>query len=369
MGYTNVVMDGPIMLGVYDTYIGEINTGDSAELKAYLKINEQPVTADQIMGVNFTVQTPSVTTTVAAQFTLPVTSFTVGSTEGLQAPGVIYVANILGEPQVLSYTGIADDGITITGVSGGSSGSIIGLSANVVFVTTTQVSGAVNNDGAGFLRWTQTGMLGEYVAQCQFKLVTGELRSVMVSFTVVDPFNPVPPSEIDMIVEQVWLRLEDVFDSNEGGPWLRDMTKAHFDSTKIAAFIPEALLDINVQMPPTNFGIDLFTSAPDATMNPNQPLLVKGVLVLVIRHLMRSYTEIFTPTGQGQLVWPDRTRYQQAWGQIYQIEYQDYIAAVRLWKRTLYGFGHSALLTFSKAGRLFPYGTMSTRGIYRGYGG
>jgi hypothetical protein len=354
-------------LGVFDTYIGEINQGDSAELKAYLKINEQPVTADQISSATFTVQTPSVTAVVATQFSLPSSSFQVLSTEGIAAPGTAYVADILGNPQMLLFTGVALDGKTITGVSGGTAGMIIGQGSNITFVTTTLMVGAVNNDGAGFLRWTQTLMLGEYVAQCRFSLITGEQRSCMISFTVVDPFNPIAPSAVDMVVDQVWLRLEDVFDSNEGGPWLRDMTKAHFDSTKIAAFIPEALLDINVQMPPTNFDLSLFTSGPDAAMNPNMPLLVKGVLVLVIRHLMRSYTEIFTPTGQGQLVWPDRTRYQQAWGQIYTLEYQDYIAAVRLWKRTLYGFGHSALLTFNKAGRLFPYAGQSSRGIYRGY--
>lgn len=189
----------------------------------------------------------------------------------------------------------------------------------------------------------------------------------MVNFAVIDPMNPPEPSSVDQIVEQVMLRLEDCFDSTEGGPWLRDRSKAHFDGQKIADFIPEALLDINVQMPPTNFDISMFASPNPGTLNPNMPLLVKAVLCLTIRHLMRSYTEQFTPTGQGQLVWPDRTKYQQAWKAIYDVEYADYVAATRLWKRTGYQFGHSALLTFSKAGRLYPYSGMSTRGIYRGY--
>jgi hypothetical protein len=95
-------------------------------------------------------------------------------------------------------------------------------------------------------------------------------------------------------------------------------------------------------------------------------LLVKGVLILTIRHLMRSYTEQPTPQG-AQVVWHDRTRYQQLWNQVYQVEYADYIEKVRLWKRTTLNLGHSALLTISKAGRLYPYGSQRSRGIYRGY--
>jgi len=91
------------------------------------------------------------------------------------------------------------------------------------------------------------------------------------------------------------------------------------------------------------------------------------VLVLVIRHMMRSYTEQYTPTGQGQLVWADRTKYAQLWGAMYKVEQADYIQAVRLMKRSELALGSSALLMLSKAGRLYPFARFSTRGIYRGY--
>jgi hypothetical protein len=282
-------------LGVRN-FIGEINQTDTAELPAYLRINGQPVTADEILMVNYIVQQP--------------------------------------------------DG------------------------TVTNAQGDIQPDGSGFYRWTDTTDLGEYLVQAQFTLGSGEVRSVMTNFVVIDPFNLAEPSYQDLITEQVWLRLEDMFDSVQGGPWLRDETMAQFDSNKIADFIPEALLDINVQMPPTNFPIDYFTvpTVTDgvSTPNPNMPLLVKGVLVLVIRHLMRSYVEQAQLEG-GQVVWENRTNYQQAWTSQYQIEYADYIAAVRLWKRTTLNLGHSALLTFNKAGRMAPYGSQRSRGAFRGY--
>lgn len=274
-------------------YIGEVNQNDSAELRSYLKINDQPITQDQIAQVNFIIQQP--------------------------------------------------DG------------------------TQTTVAGEVLPDGAGFYRWTDTSQVGMHTVQAQFTLVWGEIRSVLESFAVIDPFNPPTPSFTDEVVAQVMLRLEDCFDSVEGGPWLRDRTMAHFDADKIAAFIPEALVEINVQMPPTSFTIDNFTMTSDPTQpNPNLPILVKGVLCLTIKHLMRSYTEQWIVQG-GQIVQPDRTRYQQAWGTMYQIEYKDFMDLVRLWKRTGLNLGHSALLTASKSGRLYPYGSQRSRGISRGY--
>lgn len=277
--------------------IGQINQGDTAELTAYLRVNEQPVTADQIQSVGFVVQKPD--------------------------------------------------------------------------TTSQTVPGMIQPDGSGFYRWTDTTETGEYRIQVQFILLSGEIRSVMQEFTVIDPFNPPVPSATDYVVDQVQLRLEDCFDSIDGGPWLRDRSLNAFDYSKIADFIPEALLDINVQMPPTSFTIDDFTTpvaipGQSSLPNPNLTLLAKGVLVLTIRHLMRSYTEQPTPQG-AQVVWQDRTRYQKLWSDIYQVEYADYIEKVRLWKRTALNLGHSALLTFSKAGRLYPYGSQRSRGVFRGY--
>lgn len=233
--------------------------------------------------------------------------------------------------------------------------------------TMTTQTGITLADGQGFFRWSDTVESGVYLVQAQFTLVTGEVRSIMSNFSVVNPFADAPtPTYTQLITQAVWLRLEDTFDTIDGGPWLKERSLYNFDENKIAAFIPEALLDINVQMPPTNFIIDQFC-APTVTPgdNPNMPILIKGVLVLTIRHLMRSYVEQATPQG-GQIVWLDRTRYTQLWQSVYQVEYADYISALRLWKRTTLNLGRSALSVFSKAGRLYP-ASQRTRQAGRGY--
>lgn len=230
------------------------------------------------------------------------------------------------------------------------------------------VEGEVREDGQGYYQWTETQEAGEYLAQAQFTLTTEEKRSVMVNFAVIDPFDVTPLSPIEIIVDEVWFRLEDCFDSIEGGPWLRDITLAYFDKDKIARFIPEVLLDINVQMPPTTATLSEFTT-PEANGEPNAilPLMAKGVLCKTIMHLIRSYVEQPIPQG-GQIVYEDRTRYKDAWTAVYKSEHEDYITMVRLWKRGFLNLGHSALLVSSKAGRLFPFSSFKTRGISRGGG-
>lgn len=229
--------------------------------------------------------------------------------------------------------------------------------------------GEVQEDGQGYYQWTETEQVGEYLGQAQFTLTTGEVRSVMVNFAVIDPFDTTPPSPSEIVIDEVWFRLEDCFDSIEGGPWLRDITLAHFDRSKIARYIPETLLDINVQMPRTTAVIQDFTT-PEQNGEPNVilPILAKGVLCRVIMHLIRSYVEQPVPQG-GQVVYEDRTRYKDAWKAVYDSEHEDYITMVRLWKRGFLNLGHSALLVSSKAGRLYYGGISRTRNVGRSVGG
>lgn len=225
------------------------------------------------------------------------------------------------------------------------------------------IEGQIEPNGEGVLQWTETEEEGKYLAEAKFHLTNGEIRSVMVNFAVENPFREETQQE-EIIAEEVWFRLEDCFDSIEGGPFLRDETLANFDQSKIKKFISEVLLDINVQEPKTNATLQDFVSI-SGTPNPTMPLMAKGLLCKTIQHLIRSYAEIPVPQG-GQVVYEDRTRYLQAWQTIYKSEHEDYYTMVRLWKRGFLNYGHSALLVSSKAGRLFYGSVQRTRNAGRG---
>lgn len=201
---------------------------------------------------------------------------------------------------------------------------------------------------------------GEYLATAQFVLNNNEKRTIIVDFDAVDPFETVGASDIDPWVDLTWRKLEDCFDSEIGGPWLRDMTLARFDKSKIKTLLPDALLDINVQQPITSFDENSFPLD-----NDGGALLSQALLVVTIRHLMRSYAEQ-PDTNNSPVAFLDRRRYQETWGKMLEIEEAQYRRVLALWKRQYFGFGKSKLLVATKAGRLIP-APMRTRYMGRGY--
>lgn len=231
---------------------------------------------------------------------------------------------------------------------------------------TSDAGDIVNSgEGSGFYRWSDTEQTGRYHFIARFTLLTGEVRSSQGVFEVIDPFNPPTPTAEERIEEAVWLRLEDCFDSDDGGPWLRDMTLSYFNKTKLGNFINEALMDINLAPPATAATIGDFTMVqPDGSEDPESSILIQGVLLATIRHLMRAYTEQPALTG-AQVVYDDRRDYLQRWQTIYTIEAERYARWIALWKRQFVG-NHRSMLVTAKAGRLLP-APLRTRNIGRGY--
>lgn len=227
---------------------------------------------------------------------------------------------------------------------------------------TTEV-GAIQGDGHGFLRFLETSQVGEYKAIARFTQTSGAIRSTRCDFEVIDPFNPPDPSDEDVIASLVWNRIQDLFDSEEGGPWLQDVTKHTFKKERMHDFIAEGLFDINNQSPPTSATLGEFVINGEA--DSDAPLVVQGVLIAVIRHLIRSYVEQPAVTG-AQIAYEDRRDYLQRWQSLLQMEEQRYMRFVAFWKRQYLGLGSSRTLVSSKAGRLIP-APMRTRNVGRGY--
>lgn len=239
-------------------------------------------------------------------------------------------------------------------------------------------------DGAARIVYNNTNLEGEYVAVATFTLAGNVIRSTRSDFVVADAFGTINTKayldefytltteddklawQVGYIASRVWQKLEDLFDSTDGGPWMRDMTLNVFSEEKIPEFIEEAIFDINVYNPQTNFDIDKFAlPSTDHKVNRNATVLIQGTWVAVIRHLMRTYAEQPTPTG-GQVTYEDRRDYLQRWGTIYQIEFQFYDHLVKMWKRQFFDFGHSKLVVGNKAGRLLP-APLRSRNVGRGY--
>lgn len=227
----------------------------------------------------------------------------------------------------------------------------------------TIMNGTITGDGTGLAIFNDTSEIGEYKVAAKFELPNSVFRSVRADFEVIDPFDPPDPTTEQVIARNVWIRLEDCFDSEEGGPWVQDVTMAYFKKEKMPVFISEALFDINQQHPPTDLVVGNFIV--DATPNADFPLLVQSTLLMVIRHLIRAYVEQPLPTG-AQIAWEDRRDYLERWMQVYELEEDKYLRYLALFKRQFLGLGKTKGLIDSKAGRLVP-APLRTRYVGRGY--
>ena len=205
---------------------------------------------------------------------------------------------------------------------------------------------------------------GEYKAYCRFTYTEDsftKVKDVPCDYEVVDAFQRAGASAVDPAVDLAWKYMEDCFDSEQGGPWLRDMTLAHFDKAKMRELVPQVFMEINAQPPQTDFTPDSFDYSGDDGM----ALVAQGILVAAVRHLMRSYTEQPMMTNS-PVAWADRTRYQQAWSVIYQVELDWWKRLLSLYKQRFFGTG-AKILVGTKSGRMVP-APLRSRGIGRGWG-
>lgn len=236
--------------------------------------------------------------------------------------------------------------------------------------------GIINSDGSGYLAYNGVSIPGLYVWTASFTRTSGVIRTLRDEFNAYDPLEIPPQTYKQKIASEVWMRIEDCFDSELGGPWLRDETLAYFDPTKVERFIAEGLVYINGLPPLTTFGLEEFSipiididpNLPPGTLqdDPDQIIIIQATLLAVIRHLMRSYVEQDLPTG-ANIVYQNRRDYLQRWQQIYDVEYKWFREIVALWKRQFFQYGRTSVLVGYKAGRL-GFGTgWRARNALRGW--
>jgi hypothetical protein len=232
-----------------------------------------------------------------------------------------------------------------------------------------EVVGEIVDVGTGRALFESTDQTGHYTGIASFDTVENGKRSVRTDFEVIDPFKEIVPSPSYVAAILTWQKIEDCFDGEEEGPWLADMTQNYFNRTKMETFLNEALFDINVQNPPTDLQLNSFIrNGQDEEEMPQPtsiaPLLAQGMLLTIIRHLMRSYTEQPSPVG-AQIAWHDRRDYLQRWREVYEVEQQQYQRMLALYKRKFLNLGQSKVLIHNKAGRMMS-APMRTRYVGRG---
>lgn len=160
--------------------------------------------------------------------------------------------------------------------------------------------------------------------------------------------------EMKSLVEQVWLRVADQFDSPMGGPHLQSYMQSHFGRNRIAQLLPKALGRLNIiSQPHMTYTLD--RPFPVAQWGP---LLELALWIETVKHLRRSYIEQPDPVGV-TVARLDRRSYYSLWGEILRDEEADFKAMLDNFKMAHMGLGGGSVLV---SGGIYPRVAAHTAG-------
>lgn len=187
--------------------------------------------------------------------------------------------------------------------------------------TTTQVlQSTASHPSTGLYELTlsaeDTSVVANYRGVWSYELnATEETYTV---YTVVGESNPAYdqlPEAFRELVDHVWIRFADLFDSPAGGPHLQTYYQAHWSRGRMAQLMGMALRRLNVISQPYQ------THTIDGVGGAVFPIAQWGGLlelltyIEALKHLRRSYLEQPTFVG-GNVTRLDRTEYWQRWGEL-----------------------------------------------------
>jgi len=205
--------------------------------------------------------------------------------------------------------------------------------------TTTITEGPLEVTEADFVAKTNdTTAPGLYRIQATFTLLDGSKASAIDTFEVIDPLEVGGASDTaDRILDGTWKKISDLFDSDLGGPWLRDKTEDIFNKQKMGLFLEDAIYIINnMYQPQTSYTI---ASWPQEHI----PLVSQALLVEMIYHFIRTYVEQPLVSG-APIMYFDRRDYMARWQSVLQAEEQKLMRMLDLFKTAEAGLGHTAVL-------------------------
>lgn len=143
------------------------------------------------------------------------------------------------------------------------------------------------------------------------------------------------------VIEQVWIKFADTFDSTYGGPNLQTYIQTHFGRNRLAQLLPSALQRLNS------------ASTPHQTFpfnGENFPftewggLLAQSLYIETLKHLIRSYTEIPEAVLATPVSRMDRRDYMNRWQTVLDIEMDEFKTDLSRFRKATMGLGYSSVL-------------------------
>jgi len=183
------------------------------------------------------------------------------------------------------------------------------------------------------LTGVDTDVIGNYSGTWSYTI--GSTPDTYTVYLAVGESNPAYdrlPEAFRELVDNVWMRFADLFDSPDGGPHLQTYYQAHWSRGRMAQLMGAGLRRLNViSQPHQTYTID----GQGGTVFPIAQwggLLEQATYIEAIKHLRRSYVEQPQVQLSGGVSRLDRTDYYARWSQILEGEQEDLKAALDTFK-------------------------------------
>lgn len=153
-------------------------------------------------------------------------------------------------------------------------------------------------------------------------------------------YDALPPQWQD-IIEQVWVKFSDLFDSPYGGPNLQVYAQTHFGRNRLAQLLPQALNRLNsASSPHVSHVLGGITFPFDEWGG----LLAQSLYIEAVIHLIRSYVEqpeAVLGTAVSRL---DRRDYMNRWETVLNLEQQRFDLDLSRYRKANMGLGNISVL-------------------------
>jgi hypothetical protein len=167
---------------------------------------------------------------------------------------------------------------------------------------------------------TQSGVPGNYTIAWSYTI--NGTPVVYDTYITIGPYSATYDALVpamQQIINSVWMRFADLFDSPAGGPNLQTYYQTRFNRGRLADLLRVACGRLNTAAQPfMTYTID----GDGGATFPVQmwgPLLEQALFVEAVKHLRRSYLEQPDLMG-GEVTRLDRQQYFNRWGEILQEE-------------------------------------------------
>lgn len=210
-----------------------------------------------------------------------------------------------------------------------------------------------------------TSTVGLYVLRFNYVTSgTAQLYEVPIEIGGASSYDELS-DELKRVVESVFRRFADLYDSPIGGPHLAVYAQTHFGRGRIAQLLEIGVGRLNtIAQPHSTYSI---AGGKDFPVGQWGAVLEQVTYVEVIKHLMRSYTEQPSVVG-ASVTYLDRRDFLNRWQTIYNIEKPDLDRQLDVFKMANMGLGKPGVLVaggiYGNIGPVVGSGHMASRPRY-----